>query len=271
MFNEHQSIQTDYKDLSNAKFNTTKPFLLVVNKNGVKYEFFIRINKKSPKLLIFGSGAYKPSTMSLPVFQRHSWTEDMEESIIFYNDPTLYLDRLMLGWGFGDLQEHYLEVISDIIRELCELFNYGSDDTFYYGSSAGGFMSLMLSTMMKGSTAIVNNPQTIFTNYQEVHVNKLMRALNITKEIAENKYKDRVNTIHNFKKYNHVPKIKYLQNSVVEHDVNNHLIPFISGLKDIDESIITNKLQVDLYFDHKLGHNPVGKKATIQYIKDALY
>lgn len=270
MFNEYKKIHTEFDDIPKLEITTKKPFLLEVNKNGVKYEFFVRINKKSSKLLILGSGAYKPSTMTLPVFQRHSWIDELEESMIFYNDPTLYLDHLMLGWGFGDLKEHYLKNISMILKDLSDFFNYKNENIFYYGSSAGGFMSLMLASMMKSSTAIVNNPQTKVTNYYEVHVNKLMKTLDITKEIAETEYDSRISVLSSFKKHNYIPKVKYLQNSVVEHDINNHLIPFVSQLKEIDESVLTNEIQIDLYFNRKLGHNPVGKRKTIEYIKNAI-
>lgn len=53
-----------------------------------------------------------------PVFQRFTWAEEFDCNLIFYNDPTLYLGDVSLGWGYGNNDEHYLKVISEIIDIL---------------------------------------------------------------------------------------------------------------------------------------------------------
>ncbi|RCW77400.1 glycosyl transferase family 2 [Saliterribacillus persicus] len=270
MLEDTPIIEVNEEELNTFKIPLDTHFRLIVLINSVKYEYFIRLKSKSEKLLILGSGAYKPSAMSLPVFQRHSWIDDLDDSMIFYNDPTLYLDRLMLGWGFGDRDTHYLEKISEIINIIKDRINIQNENMFFYGSSAGGFMSLILAASIKGATAIVNNPQTIFTNYHEVHINKLLRLFDINKEDMETIYKDRTNVVEYFKHVSNIPKIFYMQNALVEHDVDNHLKPFINQLKDIDENITLNKIKLELYFNYKLGHNPVSKSETIDYIRKAM-
>lgn len=267
MFENYPKISVNYQELQKLNLIFNETFILEVYKNKIKYEFLIRLNENSNKLLVFGSGAYQRSTGKLPLFHRHSWISEFEESIIFYNDPTLYLGSLTLGWGFGNAETHFLSKISIIIKNIKDLLDYKSENVYYYGSSAGGFMSLMLASMMNGSTAIVNNPQTIFTNYLNQYVNKLFNVVGISKEDALNKFYDRIDVTYRFKKEKYVPQIYYLQNVVVEHDVNNHLQPFLNGLVDMDEEVIKEKINIELYFDPKLGHNPIGKGQTIRFIK----
>lgn len=271
MFEFYEKVSTTFNKIRDIEMQDNNPFLLEIVNNGVKYEFFVRINRKSKILLVFGSGAYKPSEMTLPVFQRHSWISDFEESMIYYNDPTLYLDRLTLGWGFGVPESHYLKVISDILKNIINLLGYKYDNTYFYGSSAGGFMSMILASMLKGSTAIVNNPQTIFTNYHPGPVKKLLNALDISEETAITDYEERVNVVSSFRKYGYIPRIYYLQNAFAKNDMENHLIPFLNEIKKLVGLDIYNNLKIELYFNHKLGHNPIGKTQTINFIKNIIY
>lgn len=127
-------------------------------------------------MLILGSGAIDPQKHSLPVFQRHSWADEIASSTIFYNDPTLYLGNINIGWGQGNENHFYLESISAIIEKMTEILNIKPENITFYGSSAGGFSSLFLSGLIKGSTALVNNPQTVVFNYYQTHVQKMLEV-----------------------------------------------------------------------------------------------
>ena len=70
-----------------------------------------------------------------------------------------------------------------------------------------------------------------------------------------------------FKSIEYVPNIYFLQNVACEFDVQNHLLPFISGLEQMDENTEVNQILVDLYFDKKAGHAALEKNETIEYIK----
>ena len=49
--------------------------------------------------------------------------------------------------------------------------------------------------------------------------------------------------------------------------MQNHLLPFISELEQLDKDTEVNQIIIDLYFDKKAGHAAVGKSETIEYIK----
>ncbi|GGE55501.1 glycosyl transferase family 2 [Priestia taiwanensis] len=246
------------------------PTLLCVELDGTSYEFLLNLKKESNKAIVFGSGAYDAKIMKPPVFQRHSWAEAFNESTIFYNDPTLYLGELNIGWGYGTANTHFLKNIAVILEKLFLRKNILHEHVLFYGSSAGGFMSLMLSGMLEGSTALVNNPQVIFTNFYESHVTKLFSLIHPNEEVNFYKEanKERISVLDFYKKINRVPKIYYLQNISCLHDIHNQMQPFIMGLSKIasDENY-SEKVELVLYCDEKKGHNPLDYDETVYYIK----
>lgn len=96
-----------------------------------------------------------------PNFSRLNW-DFVDYSIIYYNDPTIYLnDEIKGGWGIGNAENWYLKNISQILKEICVNLKIEFSNLYLFGSSMGGFMSLMLGTMIKDSKVIADIPQFI--------------------------------------------------------------------------------------------------------------
>ncbi|MBN3553980.1 glycosyl transferase family 2 [Fictibacillus nanhaiensis] len=267
LINTYPQTTVNFEDLEDILISY-EPFILRVLKEGVKFEFLVRIKESSKKLLVFGSGAYNPEKMKPPVFQRHTWINKFEESMILYNDPTLYLGPLSLGWGHGTTNRFYLEEIAEILQIIMKRILVNANQVIFYGSSGGGFMSMVLAGFIQGSTALVNNPQTIVTNYYQSHVNKLFQHSHpeLTIEEINRKYNHRLNAISLFKKFNYVPKITYIQNVACEHDMTNHVLPFIEGLKEFNKITHFHNVQFEFYYDDEKGHNPLELEETLYYI-----
>lgn len=273
MMMNYEEKSIDYIELDRYEVSSsTEPFVLSIDKNGVKFEFLIKLNENSDDLLVMGSGSYDPNKMSPPVFQRHAWLNDFSQTVIIYNDPTLYLGKITLGWGNGTVERHYLKEISEILVTLIGKLNYRYEDTFFYGSSAGGYMSLILAGFLKGTTAIANNPQTIVANFWPHPVKEMIEASypSMTLEEALSRFPERMNVIDFYKEINYIPKINFLQNVAATRDVDKHLIPFISGLNKLSSEMFSENVRLDLYSDKEKGHSPVGKKETIEYINKVI-
>ncbi|WP_117149367.1 alpha/beta hydrolase [Paraliobacillus zengyii] len=267
------SIGFDELQRTDIFLNKDKPFIIEINKNGVNFEFLMRIKSDSDKAIIFGSGAYDAtSDLNPPIFQRHKWMKHFDETLIYFNDPTLYLGKINIGWGFGSATSYYLEEIAEILSILLEKIKIDRKKVLLYGSSAGGFMALMLGGILKGAHVLVNNPQTIVWNYYDRHVNSMfnvtMPALN-RDEIIET-YKHRLNVYEFYKKNEYVPDIKYIQNSASERDIVAHLNPFILSLNKLDQTFFEQNIDIMLYADEELGHTPLRVDDTVYYIKDKL-
>jgi hypothetical protein len=259
-----------------------QPFILTVEWNGVKFEFLMNIKPNTSNLLILGSeGMDQTKARILPYFQRHSWINDFEDSTIYYNDPTLYLgDHLLLGWGQGTRYRFYLQDIAAILTKLIQKIGMDPNNVLFYGSSGGGFMSLILAGYIRGSMAIVNSPQTCLTKWLPVPVQDVFNLAypRLTQEEIMNLYPERINVIKFYNQIKYVPKILYLQNVYCEYDVVGHLLPFIEGLQKIEDGSFVNNVTVELYYDKQPGpavmpeiggHGALGKYETLNYINQS--
>jgi poly(ribitol-phosphate) beta-N-acetylglucosaminyltransferase len=264
-----EKIILNFSELKSANLPVNKLFELQVNKNHVKYEFLVRFSSNNKNLICFGSGAYYPKKFSPPVYNRHRWQSEFEESVIYYNDPTLYNNsKITLGWGVGKNEEWYLLSISEIIRILASKNRVTPENILFFGSSGGGFTSIILSTLFKNSAAIVNNPQVFVMNYNKAHIDNMMEACfdNSDLDTVLNEYGHRFDAIRMFKREGYIPPINYLINIDSKADVINQLMPFINSLLSFDN--FNHQMKV-LSYPNPEGHNGLlEKEDTLQLIKN---
>ncbi|MGM0853924.1 MAG: heparinase II/III domain-containing protein [Bacillota bacterium] len=268
MLKDIHKLNSTLEEIKEITFPSDQPFLLTITLEDVKYEFYINLKKDSDRLVVLGSGAYNSAKMSPPVFQRFSWAEDIHASTIYYNDPTLYLGKINLGWGQGTEDRFYLEELAGILDEIFIRLSATRDKVTFYGSSAGGFMSLYLAGLLKGTSAVVNNPQTIVNNYYEGHVTRMYECAypNLSKEDILKQFTQRLNIIEFYKSIKYIPTVYYLQNLGCNHDVKNHLTPFVESIKAVNESYGFNNIKFDYYFNKEQGHDPLDQEQTLKFL-----
>lgn len=272
MFSEYKKIDVKYEELNDFIIET-KPIYLTVLIDEIPFEFLINAKENTEKAIVFGSGAFNSDKMSPPIFNRHKWRDDFgNTTTIYYNDPTLYLGKLNLAWGYGNKDRHFLEDIANILDVLLRKLSILNENVLFLGSSGGGFQSMMLAGMLKGSKAFVNNPQTIITNYYVKFVRQLYETIYPGASIKgfPKFVPERANVTELFKKKKHVPEIYYAQNLAVKHDTEKHMMPFIDGLNKLNGSIIKNKINMHLYYNKEQGHKPISKEETIEIINELL-
>ncbi|MGE6630253.1 glycosyl transferase family 2 [Bacillus sp. NPDC077027] len=268
-----QKINTTLDLISRDVLILNEPYILNIEERGVSFEFYLNLLDKSDQLTVMSSGAVNRDKIKPPVFHRHSWAEEINCSTIYINDPTLYLGPLNIGWGQGVENHFYIESIAKILKKLSSLLNIEEKNIYFYGSSCGGFISLYLSAYFKSSTAIVNNPQTNVMNYYMSHVNKLLELSynGLSKEEIRTKYATRLSIIDYYKSIDYVPNIIYYQNLSCQHDVLNHLTPFIHQINELSGKVNgTNVIRYHFYQDQELGHNPLSKETTLEYLNTIL-
>lgn len=261
-----KKIVLSYNELYQFEFPLNERFELQVNHENVKYEFLIKIADKKENLICFGTGATDRGKFPPPYYSRHSWFPKFEESIIIYNDPTLYLDdELRLGWGVGKNEVWYLQVIAHIIRIITIKNNILLENTIFFGTSGAGFMSMILASILKKSTAIVNNPQV---NIETWHIFDKMISVcfdELDLDSILELYGYRFDVIKYFKKENYVPPITYIVNMGEKKDIINHLLPFIEGLKTFN---MNKQVNIVLYYNDE-GHNGIlSPKEVTKLIKN---
>ncbi|ULG74941.1 heparinase II/III domain-containing protein [Macrococcus brunensis] len=239
---------------------------IIIDKEGIDFHFKLSLKQLTNKLVIFSNGAVDPSKRKPPVFMRSNWVDDMDYNALFIDDRTIHGNNLRLGWGVGEQERHYLADYSAVVHRITELLTISSNNTFYYGSSAGGFMSMALASMHKGSTAIVNNPQTYVFKYFESAVDALYSTVfpGMTHAEVNKNYSNRLSITNIFRRSKHTPKVLYFQNRLCNGDMENHLTPFIKTLEKYQFNM--QSIQFILYNDKKAGHNPMSKDKTLELL-----
>ncbi len=276
MIDSYRKVQINYDQLDSLYLPSVEPIVLTVDWNGVKYDFLVRLKDTSSNLLVFGSGAMV-TRENLPYFQRHSWIYDMEDSMIFYHDPTLNLGDLLAGWGQGTWDRYALKDIAAILTKLIEKARVSPKNVLVYGSSCGGFMALMLGGFIRESTVLVNCPQTCLTRWLEFPIQSVFNLSypSLSMQDVMKAFPERINVMKFYNQIKYVPKIYYWQNAACEYDMTNHLLPFLSDLQFVEDGSLVNKVVVDLYYDKWPGpatlpalggHGALGKYETINYI-----
>lgn len=266
-------INVEYQDLESLEFPIDMPFELIVNLNNVKYEFYVHLKSNSNKLIALGSGLipvdYMKRFENKPFYTR--WTWNYNESYLCYNDPSRYLNkRIRGGWGVGTENDYYLENIKNIILKICDKLNILNENILFYGSSMGGFMSLMLATMVKQSTALADIPQLNL-----IHIKyhwddfKEFSFKNRSDEYIIKNYGYRFNFIEMMKKEKYVPNAFLVLNYTFPDDAKIHYKQFFSEeLCEVPFNEVSNNLKIIINGKNK-GHEPLSIKDSI-YLVNAI-
>lgn len=255
----------DEKFLANNSENT-----LAVKIDEIDFYFKVKLKEKSRKLVVFSNGAIDTNIRKPPVFMRSTWSDDINANCIYIDDRTIHSNGLKIGWGIGKKDRYFLKDYNKFVKLVSNLLNIEPANTVYFGSSAGGFMSMAMASENKGSKAIVNNPQNYVFNYHKGSVNKLFSVIFPNEDRSDiiEKYKDRLSITKIISQNNYFPEIHYLQNRLCKSDMENQVAPLI---KMIDRyNINSEKLNFVLYNNKKAGHNPMNKQSTINYINGIL-
>lgn len=188
----------------------------------------------------------------LPVFARWNWGKILGGHVLAICDPTLYLDeKLRLGWFVGNRS---IEPMKALLRTVeIVRFQLGIDDTrvIFYGSSGGGFASIIAAASRPVGRAMVVNPQTDINNYYPEHVQQIAKvfASNWTPDQCRTHYPLRwsvLEAIEAAKLIKNDLRIVYAQNLHDSGHYSRHFSPFctatsspIDGGTSVDGQILT--------------------------------
>jgi len=268
-------IETDYNDLNGAlsKIRYDTKTGLIVYYNDTKYEFLLNIKKGVDELLCLSSSVLKVDDLERfhkkPLFHRLSWK--FRQSTVLFNDPTRYVDvdddftkDLQGGWGVGTYDDYFLRNIADMIVKISEFFNFKKEDILFYGSSMGGFTSLMLGTMVKGSMVLADLPQLYLLNFA-YFTNKVIGKLYSQyseEELAKITY--RFSLMELMKMENYVPDAQIFI-SCRPYDIDTQYLQFSSDLYELFK-LENNENNIKLVIRPIDNHQHMDKRSSIDYV-----
>ena len=244
-----------YERLRAERFRSTESTIYDILWNGVHFEFCIHYKPESTRAVILGTGDVGGAKFR-PHFDRISWAKELPGTAIYYFDPTVYLGESTLGWGYGTNDRWYLEDMAYLLHTILTKLGISAENTLFYGSSAGGYMSMCLAAML-GSRATVINPQFIVENFWPRLVERFKQSC--LKE-GEHLLPERTHAASVFQNENYFPPLHIIQNIRAERDVQTQLTPFLASLcsHPVD---CGNRLNIEFYADDG-GHGAMPSKDT---------
>jgi hypothetical protein len=265
-------ICCEFDEIKKQVFPMNKMFGLLVIIDNVKYEFLLNL-KSTEKILVIGSGARNPNTSiedkKRPLFHRWSW--NFMQSVIFYNDPTTYLSTELLGgWGLGTCEDWYLKNISLILEEIFKNLSIDNSNVIFYGSSLGGFNSLMLSILMKNTISIAEIPQFDITKWS-YHWNELKKYCfnDLPEEVIKEEYGYKIDVIELIKQEQYIPNAHLILDCSHDYDFQNIYLPFFSRLDELPFSEEKNRIRIRIDGKNK-GHSFLDYESVITLIDNVI-
>lgn len=254
-------------ELDNYEIQNDHIYILRVMKGGVPYEYLINRRSDNDKLVVFNNGAVAEGDVTVPVFQRHSWANILKTSSVFCMDPTLYLNSfLQIGWGIGKNEDYYLENSSLILKKIIKKMGIFLENTAIYGTSAGGYLSIIMGIYLKGAKVVADNAQLDVRNwiYKEALTSVITFAFDNIGDALN--YKERFSIIDAFEKHDYVPKIYMHVNLCSTADNSMQLIPFLKSAETMKYNGEYNDIEVFLHFEPDKGHNGISMDDAISFL-----
>ena len=254
-------------ELDHHEIRQDSLYVLRVIQNGVPYEYLIHRRSDNDKLIVFNNGAVPEGNVSVPVFQRHSWANLLKTSSIFCMDPTLYLNSfLQIGWGIGKNEDYYLENSSLILKKIISKMGIRLQDTAVYGTSAGGYMSIIMGIYLKGAKVVADNAQLDVRNWIFKDALDSVVTFSFDNIGAALKYKERFSVVDAFEKNHYVPKIYLHVNLCSVADNSMQLVPFLQNAESMKRIQEYNDMEVILHFEPEKGHDGIHMDDAIRFL-----
>jgi glycosyltransferase involved in cell wall biosynthesis len=258
-------------ELDNYVIRDNYMHVLRVMKDGVPYEYLINKRDDSDKLIVFNNGAVAGGKVSVPVFQRHSWAKVVKTSSVFCMDPTLYINGyLQLGWGIGKNDNYYLENSSLFLRKIIKNMGIKTENTVIFGTSAGGYISIIMGIYLKGAKVVVDNSQLDVRKW--IYKDALDAVIlycfdNIGDALM---YKERFSIVEAFEKHSYVPKIYMHVNICSVADNSTQLVQFLMAAERMKNIQEYNDIEVILHYEPDKGHDGIGMNEAVDFLYKVL-
>ena len=144
------------------------------------------------------------------------------------------------------------------------------ENTVIYGTSAGGFLSIMMGIYLKGATVVADNSQLILSNWIVKPSLDSVIIYCFDNIVDSLKYTDRFSIIEAFKKHNYVPQIYLHVNACSKADNSKQLIPFLAEIEKVKGLKNYKDIEIILHYEETKGHNGLDKYEALKFLYDIL-
>lgn len=246
-----------------------------VEEKGIKLECRINQKVKNDYLVVTPNGAVDREKYELPVFARWNYQNIFNSSILSISDPTLLLDDyLRIGWFAGTNQLNITQFVSEVVTKVADQLGIAQDRIIFWGSSSGGFASILLASKIDGASFVSINGQSTISNYYAGHVEDYRKVFDSQSSIEKilQDYQSRwsiITSLDESYKQGLSTKGVVVQNIVDEMHYLKHYTPFCEHFGISLEGGKGSKYGLwSLLFDHQKGHGPETADVAKQIVND---
>ncbi len=247
-------VPVRYEELEQLDLFRPGMTLYKIDWDGVTFDFAVNYIENASSAVVFGTGAIT-AQVPFPVFSRINWSPELSHCAIYYFDPALYSKKLNLFWCYGTNRRWYLENIAVITYKLLKKLHISQQDTLFYGSSGGGYTSILLASMLHGR-AFVANSQFILPRYLPARFPKFKEAV---LQPGEELIPERISAAALIRREGFFPPLQVWQNDTAPNDVKNQIAPFLQEL--VEYSLSYGERLSIVFFSREGGHNGMPDKA----------
>ena len=243
-------------EINDINFKTNEKFCLIVDYENYKYEFLINLISFEKETVIFNpnSKIQKSFLDESNLYEDNFLFENLAYNIIYYLDPTKKdFDGLNPAFGIGTEKTWHLRNIAEIIKVISEnIYDYSMglkyNNIFFYGRDNYAVMSMILSTLIKNSSAIVENPyfnlelSSYWTNLKDTYLKKIS-------EDKFNQMKNRFNVIDLINTEKYIPNSYISFNSSDKNYFNSQVAYFLEKFNNLSTNYNKNSNKFNLSFN----------------------
>lgn len=136
---------------------------------GLDIEAFGSFAPDPQKLLCFLPSAQpRNAAPQVPFFPRWSWANDFSDwDVLSFSDPVLHSAPSLPASWFATFDEDVIAELASFIRGYCIKRCIKAEDVILYGSSMGGYGSLMIAAELQDAHAVAEVPQIDLLRYPD--------------------------------------------------------------------------------------------------------
>ena len=148
--------------------------------------------------------------------------------------------------------------------------NINLENTVIYGTSDGGFLSIIMGNYLKGAKIVADNPQLDVSNWAFISAVDCVLNYCFDNIGTALKYPERFNVVDSFIKNNYVPKIYLHVNLCSKVDNSMQLVPFLKRIESVKGITEYNDIEITLHYDEKKGHDGLSQDEALSVIYSIL-
>ena len=242
-----------------------------------------RLNAKiqNDYLMVAPNGAVDREKLNLPVFARWNYHSIFNSTILSISDPVLLLDdSLRIGWFAGTKSFDVADFTSKVVVEVAKQLGIASDRIIFWGSSSGGFASILLASKIDGASFVSINGQSKINDYYSGHVEDYRKVFDSESSIEQiiQDYPLRwsiLDALSESYDQSRATKGVVVQNTIDEMHYLKHYTPFCEKFYLPVEGGKSNRYELwSVLFEHEKGHGPetadIAKQIVSEYFPKIL-